>query len=64
VLENKVLAQGLVEHKLRQDRRKLRLFVDDIQSEWLDQQTLKLSFSLPSGCYATTILDEIVSNDT
>jgi tRNA pseudouridine13 synthase len=64
MLENKVLAQGLVEHKLRQDRRKLRLFIDDIQSEWLDQQTLKLSFSLPSGCYATTILDEIVSNDT
>jgi tRNA pseudouridine13 synthase len=64
MLENKVLAQGLIEHKLRQDRRKLRLFIDDIQSEWLDQQTLKLSFSLPSGCYATTILDEIVSNDT
>jgi tRNA pseudouridine13 synthase len=52
--------QGLEAHKLRQDLRSLRLFVNDIESQWLDKHSLKLSFSLPAGSYATTILDEIL----
>ena len=65
-LEQKIAAdnvhfcQGLEAHKLRQDRRSLRLFVNDIEAHWLDKQSLQLRFSLPAGSYATTVLDEIL----
>jgi tRNA pseudouridine13 synthase len=59
--ENPHFVQGLEKHKLRQDRRNLRLFVNDIEAQWLDIHSLQLSFSLPAGSYATTVLDEILT---
>jgi len=59
--ENQCLTQGLETHKLRQDRRSLRLLIDDLEAQWLDKHSLQLSFSLPAGSYATTLLDEILT---
>jgi tRNA pseudouridine13 synthase len=60
--ENSHFVQGLITHKLKQERRSLRLFVNNIEAQWLDTSSLQLDFSLPAGSYATTVLDEIISN--
>ena len=54
---------GLESAGLKQERRALRLPVPDLQWQWLDgEQSLQLRFSLPSGCYATSVLRELVTN--
>jgi tRNA pseudouridine13 synthase len=52
--------QGLAKFGLKQERRRIRLSLTEgkIQSE---NDTVTLSFFLPSGCYATTILRELIS---
>jgi len=52
--------QGLAKFGLKQERRRIRLSFTEgkIQSE---NDTITLSFFLPSGCYATTILRELIS---
>jgi len=52
--------QGLAKFGLKQERRRIRLSLTEgkIQSE---KDTITLSFFLPSGCYATTILRELIS---
>ena len=58
----KVFDSGLKNARLDQDRRSLRLSVDDLQ--WYfdaDNKLLELSFFLPAGGYATSVLREIVS---
>lgn len=53
--------EGLEKAGLKQERRALRLAVDDLQWQWLDDAaSLQLSFSLPAGCYATSVLGELV----
>ena len=32
--------------------------------QWLDQQTLKLSFSLPKGSFATNVIRELINQHT
>ncbi|WDE00053.1 tRNA pseudouridine(13) synthase TruD [Thalassomonas actiniarum] len=51
--------QGLAKFGLKQERRRIRLNVagTDIST---GQDSVTLTFSLPSGCYATTILRELV----
>jgi tRNA pseudouridine13 synthase len=49
------LADGLVAAGLKQERRALRLPVREMASRWLDAD-LELSFFLPAGTYATTLL--------
>jgi tRNA pseudouridine13 synthase len=62
-LETEVLSRfediraGLEAAGLRQERRALRSRVADMGSEWLDPDTLRLSFTLGPGSYATTVLD-------
>lgn len=56
-----ILTAGLEEAGLRQERRKLRIAVPDLRWEWLDQTTLRLAFSLPRGCYATSLMREVIS---
>jgi tRNA(Glu) U13 pseudouridine synthase TruD len=34
--------------------------VRDIEAQWLDENDLVFQFSLPSGCYATTVLRELI----
>lgn len=53
------LARGLERSGLRQERRPLRLIPQALTAEWLDATTLRLSFCLPPGSYATTVLREL-----
>ena len=56
---NSVLCQGLEAAGLKQERRSLRLCVADLTWE-LEADDLILSFFLPAGSYATTVLREII----
>ncbi len=62
--------EGLEKAGLKQERRALRLLVNDLQWAWLDEQEashekrtpdLQLTFMLPAGAYATALLREVVS---
>jgi tRNA pseudouridine13 synthase len=56
--EFKILCEGLEKHGLKQERKALRLGVKDLEYS-LEDNALRLSFSLPAGAYATTVLSEI-----
>jgi len=51
---------GLEAHELQPQRRPLRLLVSDLQWEFSGQNVLHLSFALPSGAYATSVVRELV----
>jgi len=51
--------RGLEEQGLKQARRAARLLPEDLSINHAPGQSI-LSFSLPSGCYATTLLREII----
>ncbi len=53
------LRHGLEKAGLKQERRALRLRPDALQWEWLGTDSLVLTFDLPPGCYATTVLREL-----
>lgn len=53
------LRNGLEEAGLKQERRALRLVAEGLAWKWPEQGTLSLSFSLPPGCYATALLQEL-----
>lgn len=53
------LCQGLEKHGLKQERRALRLLVGELNHQWLDDDSLEVSFSLPPGSYATSVLQEL-----
>lgn len=50
---------GLTAFGLAQERRALRLPLTDLSADWMTEG-LMLRFSLPAGCYATTVLRELV----
>jgi tRNA pseudouridine13 synthase len=52
---------GLEEAGMQQERRALRLVVQDFQWEFLEATTLQLRFQLVAGAYATTVLREVVN---
>lgn len=52
--------RGLEQAGLEQERRALRLPVSALQWEWLEDTTLSLRFSLQAGCYATSVLREVL----
>ena len=54
-----VLCEGLEKNGLKQERRSLRLNVNDLSCENLEEGIVSLNFSLPAGTYATTVLEEI-----
>jgi tRNA pseudouridine13 synthase len=53
------LRAGLERAGLAQERRALRLRPQDMAWFWLDHGSLQLRFSLPPGCYATTVMREL-----
>ncbi len=53
------LCKGLEKADLRQERRALRLMPKAMQWRFADTQTLVLSFELPPGAYATSVLAEV-----
>jgi tRNA pseudouridine13 synthase len=65
-LESTILAayagwcEGLEVAGLTQDRRALRLGVSDLAWQWGGAGELILSFSLPAGAYATSVLREVL----
>ena len=59
--EFKILCEGLEKHGLKQERKALRLSVKDLEYSLIDKDVLFLTFSLPAGAYATSVLSEIGS---
>lgn len=57
---NSEFAEGLEKQGMQQDRRATRMFAANLDFQ-LNENTLHLSFSLPSGTYATCVLREIVN---
>lgn len=58
---HRALSAGLVQAGLRQERRALRMRVDGLRADWPGPRDLRLEFFLPRGCYATSLLRELVS---
>lgn len=59
-----VFSAGLEAEDLKQERRSLRLRIDDLQHVWEADDTLCLSFTLPSGAFATSVIREICNTNT
>ncbi len=51
--------QALEHQGLKQERRALRLFAEELEWTLVDQKTLKLDFTLVSGGYATSVIREL-----
>ena len=58
------LVAGLAAARMDHDRRALRVIPQDLSSEWLAEDVLKLSFALPAGAYATALLRELGAFET
>ena len=57
------LCEGLERERLSQDRRALRVMAGALECRIEPRRCMRLTFSLPPGAYATTLLGEIVSLD-
>ena len=55
-----IWCRGLIEVGLKQERRSLRLLIGSPAWSWPEPDCLELSFSLPAGAYATSVLRELV----
>lgn len=55
------LATGLADARMDQERRALRLQPRDFAWRWLDDGALEVSFGLPAGAYATTVIRELAA---
>lgn len=55
-----LLARGLEEAGVEAGRRALRVIPRGLSWGWLDASTLRLSFTLPAGSYATAVLAELL----
>lgn len=58
---NQMITDGLIANDLKSDRRAFRVMVNNLQWEFLHNTTIRLSFSLPAGSYATSLLRELIS---
>jgi len=62
--DNPEFCQGLPRFGLKQERRRIRLNVTDTNIELFSPEngdsSVKISFFLPAGCYATTVLRELL----
>jgi tRNA pseudouridine13 synthase len=56
---HKELCHGLEAADLKQERRALRIQVQDLSWQWPENQQLQCRFSLPPGAYATELLAEL-----
>ncbi|GAA0310168.1 tRNA pseudouridine(13) synthase TruD [Psychrobacter aestuarii] len=55
------LAVGLERHEIKAQRRALRLPIEDLNWQWLDNNGLQLDFILPTGSFATSVLASLVA---
>lgn len=58
------LALGLERFEVKSQRRALRLTLTDFAAHWLDEGALKLTFKLPKGSFATSVLASFVQDLT
>ncbi len=56
------LAAGLERFEVKSQRRALRLTLSDFDADWLDDNVIQLSFKLPKGSFATSVLASFVQN--
>ncbi|AOT10163.1 tRNA pseudouridine(13) synthase TruD [Pseudoalteromonas luteoviolacea] len=54
--------EGLAELGLKNERRSLRVIPNSLSVKTIDDATLKLNFELPKGCYATSVLRELIEH--
>lgn len=54
------LQTGLAKEGLKQERRPLLLVPEQFSYEWLDDSSVRIEFYLPSGCYATSVVRELI----
>lgn len=52
--------KGLAQHRLKQERRSIRVIPQNLSYEWKNNDELSLKFCMPAGCYATALLKEVV----
>ncbi|HGG59203.1 MAG TPA: tRNA pseudouridine(13) synthase TruD [Gammaproteobacteria bacterium] len=55
------LVGALAARRVKADRRPLSVTPRDLELRWLDDESFELSFELPPGAYATSILRELVT---
>jgi tRNA pseudouridine13 synthase len=55
-----VWCDWLAKEGLKSARRALRVVPSGLDWQWLGENELKLSFQLPAGSYATSVLRELV----
>ena len=58
--QHQEFAQGLEMFGLKQERRRIRLRLSTPKLEPLNENKVKVSFCLPAGCFATTIMRELL----
>ena len=55
-----LLTSGLETAGMKQERRAMRLVPKAMHWDWTDDSTLQISFGLPKGCFATSVLRELL----
>lgn len=63
LLSHRELVEGLAQFGMKQERRPLRMRVDELAWSFPDERSLNLTFSLGKGSYATSVLRELVDYD-
>ncbi|TQF73010.1 tRNA pseudouridine(13) synthase TruD [Pseudoalteromonas luteoviolacea] len=54
--------QGLAGLGLKNERRSLRVIPKELKLESMQDNVIKLTFELPKGCYATSVLRELINH--
>lgn len=57
-----IFTTGLIEQGLKMERRKMRLFVDNLKATWCDD-ALVMSFTIEVGAYATMVIREVLNTE-
>ena len=57
---NTLLCKGLLRHGLKMERRPLRVVPRQLAAQWLADDCVQLRFALPGGCFATSLVRELV----
>jgi len=60
LLQHDTLVQGLQDYRLKAERRAMRLLPQQLNVQQ-DGNDICISFALPAGCFATSVLRELVS---
>ncbi len=59
--QHEEICRGFEQAGLKQQRRSLRIRPSEFCWRWLDSDSIELSFSLPRGAYATSVIRELIN---